>query len=672
MTSLELIFLIENSREWRNSILSVKNIINYWTISGPKEIKENVENELLGIPGRYNENNILDLSQKTCDYQLILRDAQVLVGGEYLKPLLTGPIVSLYFKTPVYYHQNCCIIQTNKNIKFKGTRCITENMPINYIFDPRIFVLSKMNVVEIDNRDDDTNDPYIIYHLAKLNHGTKKSLQLYNKLKGLTSIDREYNFIAEYSIACIEYDDDPINGLNLFQDKMIDLQKRYPERLESYYRLCCILYEYKNFDILKNIVNSLITFPIPKLYVTDLNIKIYDYYIPYIAIETNIKTGNIKDAALLLQKTLQIYPYDQPLLNIKYELCEKPKNILKLDQKIIVIHMGDFEYTWNPKTELKISGSEYMAMNMAKEFAKKDYNVFVFGNFEGEGVDYQQIDEDVQYLDCKVFTSFATKYYIDYLIVSRYTQNLVYYNNINQVYLWVHDITPLSGEHNIFFQTHPKKFKGVITVSNWHKSIFMLKTGIPENMVIVSRNAIYKERFKKVEKKIPYRFIYMSDATRGLNNLVDMIPKIKERYPQTTLVIYCKIEDVEDKTLKKIKTLEYITINPRTTQDTISLELLKSDVWLYPTEFKETYCISALEAMAAGCLVATVKLAGLIDTVGDRGITINPDESWDLLLERLFNVLDDPDEKNRYISNAAKWALDQTYEKLVIEWENFF
>ena len=93
-----------------------------------------------------------------------------------------------------------------------------------------------------------------------------------------------------------------------------------------------------------------------------------------------------------------------------------------------------------------------------------------------------------------------------------------------------------------------------------------------------------------------------------------MIPKIKQRYPETTLVIYTRIEHIEDKVMETIKSMDYVSLNSRVSQDIIKDELLKSDVWLYPTNFPETYCISALEAMAAGCLVAGVKYAGLTDT----------------------------------------------------------
>jgi len=126
-----------------------------------------------------------------------------------------------------------------------------------------------------------------------------------------------------------------------------------------------------------------------------------------------------------------------------------------------------------------------------------------------------------------------------------------------------------------------------------------------------------------------------------------------------------------------IKSLDYVELNPRTDQKTLSTEFMKSDIWLYPTEFQETYCISALEAMASGCLVASVKHAGLANTIGSRGLLgkhpMSSKENQTDLLKKLYYVLDRPEIKKRYVENAREWALTQTYESLAKEWEeNFF
>ena len=459
---------------------------------------------------------------------------------------------------------------------------------------------------------------------------------------------------------------------------MILIQKKYPERGEPFYKLAVFLYENRNYDTVSKIMEKLIVFPVPELYSTILETLIYDYYIPYLYIDTNLKLGKFDKAVPQLRKMLDLFPYDQPLLNIKYAICDK--SMFKVDplsnKKTLVIHTGSINWEWNPLTDKKISGSEHMAMNMAKEFVKLGYRTFIFGTFESEekGIDYQGMYDGVQYIDYKFFPEFSTKYIIDYLIVSRFVSNLVYYDNIINVYLWVHDVLPHMSKNSPIIQTHSQKFRGALVLSNWHKDYVASHTGIPERLVKLTRNAIYSSRFTKDIQKIPFRFVYISDPSRGLHHLIDMIPAIKEKYPLTTLSVFTRIEHIDEKLMIRIKELDYIDLQPRISQDKINEELLKSDIWLYPTDFQETYCISALEAMAAGCLVASVKYAGLIDTVGDRGIMCDHpiEKNKDHFIKKLCFVLDRPEIKKRYVDKAREWALSQTYENLAKEWVRMF
>jgi hypothetical protein len=92
---------------------------------------------------------------------------------------------------------------------------------------------------------------------------------------------------------------------------------------------------------------------------------------------------------------------------MKYAICDKSNyRIEELSRgKTLVIHTGALGWEWNPDNNLKISGSEYMAINMAKEFTKLGYRTFIFGSFENEknGIDYQGIYDGIQYIDNKPF-----------------------------------------------------------------------------------------------------------------------------------------------------------------------------------------------------------------------------------------------------------------------------
>ena len=236
----------------------------------------------------------------------------------------------------------------------------------------------------------------------------------------------------------------------------------------------------------------------------------------------------------------------------------------------------------------------------------------------------------------------------------------------------MHDVVPV-GVNSKGLQTHKNKFKGIICVSEWQKKNIIHKMDLPNQLFITSRNAIYTHRFlNKNVQKVPFRFIYSSSADRGLNFLIQMIPKIKERYNETTLYIFAKKEYIDFETLEEINKLDYVYLKDRLSQDEIALEYLKSDIWLYPTDFPETYCITAVEAMISKCLVASVGIAALYNIVGNKGILCQQpiEENMDKLLEKLFFVLDNPKLKNHYVEKAYQWAIKQDFEDLSKEWEN--
>jgi len=330
---------------------------------------------------------------------------------------------------------------------------------------------------------------------------------------------------------------------------------------------------------------------------------------------------------------------------------------------------------------LNCSGSEIMAVEIAKSFKKLGFNVFVFGKFKGDvdgkNYDMQGIFDGVQYLDSSLYWGFIKQYIVDILIVSREVCNLVYLDNVKKVYLWLHDVKPWNSEiGSSSIQWHAKKFKKIICVSKWQAKSIAKDYKISNNTIYPSRNAILTHRFSRKPKKIPFRFIYTSSADRGLEYLLNMIPKIKNKFPKTTLHLFVNLSNNfkgnSDQLQKTINELDYVYLHSRVSQEELAHEYLISDIWLYPTDFTETYCIAALEAQAAGLLCACTDLAALKEIVGSRGITVSGDigkeETQDKLLGKLYKILENPERKKEITENAKSWAMKQNFDTLASKW----
>uniref|UniRef100_A0A6C0E216 Uncharacterized protein n=1 Tax=viral metagenome TaxID=1070528 RepID=A0A6C0E216_9ZZZZ len=723
---LELVMIVKNSGDiLKNCLQENKKFIDHWTIldtGSTDNTKDIIKQELSDIPGNLYEDKFIDfsdarnksieLSSKKCKYTIVLDDSYILHGGDKLRKFLSKSKQPCYtirignYKNGFLQNEYTSnrIFKTSENFKYKYR--VHEYLDVNKkdvydINDLDVFI-NDIDSMEHKNRSvnrynkdiklllldfkDNPNDPRVIYYIAKTYYNLERyddALFYFQKLK-FKNIDIEYQFSFHYDSICTSFMIN--NDSNIMENSLTSLiqlnNKYFNSRKEIDYKLAVLYKDKGQIEWADQILNKIINCKKPKLINTILESDIYDFLIPYLYIDVKINLGQINLAIPQLKRLLELYPNNQPLLNIKYAICDNSINSsikLSSNNKTIVFHTGGEQSifkNWNPKGDSRISGSEHMAINLAQEFHKKGYRVFIIGSFEESilDIDNQCIHNGVEYIDYKYFSEFALKYEIDILIISRYTANLVYYDNIKSVYLWVHDVLPVTDDSNCF-QIHKEKFKSIIAISNWQKDNIVSKLNIPEERIIVSRNAIHQKRFLKNHiEKTPFRFIYTSDPSRGLTNLINLIPFIKEKYPLTTLHIFVKKENVDYDTLKTIEKLDYVFIHGRVSQEQLAIEFMKSDIFFYPTDFKETYCITVLEAMCSKCLVVTVKLAALTEIVEGKGILCDYPfrDNIDELLDKLYFVLDRPVLKNYFINNAYNWGMAQTFDNLVNEWLNFF
>jgi len=166
------------------------------------------------------------------------------------------------------------------------------------------------------------------------------------------------------------------------------------------------------------------------------------------------------------------------------------------------------------------------------------------------------------------------------------------------------------------------------------------------------------------DKKVKNSFIFSSFPNRGLLELFEMWTKIIERYPDATLNIYCDYEHewtnrVYPEYMKKVKeiypTLRNVVNHGWVTKETLARAWSTAEYWLYPCNFIETFCLTALEAAITKTLAITTDLGALRETVGDRGILAPRDQ----LIEKLFKHMESPEltliEKNYNWAKKLSW-----------------
>jgi glycosyltransferase involved in cell wall biosynthesis len=129
--------------------------------------------------------------------------------------------------------------------------------------------------------------------------------------------------------------------------------------------------------------------------------------------------------------------------------------------------------------------------------------------------------------------------------------------------------------------------------------------------------------------KRTYSAGYFSSYDRGLHVLLEMWPLIHKALPEATLNIYYGWEtfdlrlkrepglnNFKQYILKKLDELSSmgVTENGRVNHADLAKVMKEISVWLYPTEFEEINCITALKAAEAGMHQVCTRVAALSET----------------------------------------------------------
>lgn len=325
-------------------------------------------------------------------------------------------------------------------------------------------------------------------------------------------------------------------------------------------------------------------------------------------------------------------------------------------------------------------GSEIALMNLSKYFKEK-YDIVVFG----DSIENDKIIDNIKFSNTRNYDDFVKFNKIDIIIVSRYIYHFLEYELIaRKIFIWVHDVYVLPYFQGITIPEHSKyflknilnKIDGIVTLSDWHRDFFINFYELNPSIVFEIGNAINIEDFQNDIKKVKNRFIWTSHGYRGLNKLIEYFHDIKKQIPDAELYVYRDENAIDELLLNEMDKYDYIHYGGKLDNKEVIKEFQKSDIWFYPTDFDEGYCISALEAQMSGCVCITSDKAALKETVNNRGILIKEniysEEYKEKSINEVIRILKNDELKNEYKKLGKEWAKEQTWKKRSEEWYELF
>jgi glycosyltransferase involved in cell wall biosynthesis/tetratricopeptide (TPR) repeat protein len=315
--------------------------------------------------------------------------------------------------------------------------------------------------------------------------------------------------------------------------------------------------------------------------------------------------------------------YRQPMADTGWILADYRPGA-RTDKNIICLAPGTLE-KWNPRmwAEGGLGGSETAIIKLAEAFANAGHRMISYIETDDPGYYYGGAYRPVD--------QFHPEVHSDLFIAWRLPEAADLPINTDRLVLWMHDTD--AGDR--LTPVRARKFDSIVVLTEWHKNFMLEKYPfLDPNKLVVIGNGVDLGRFPgwnfDDKDRNPHRVIYSSSPDRGLDIILEGIwPQVVEAIPDAELHIYYgwnnfdkvleagyeHLRPFREKVNNLLLNAKNVVNHGRINQEELAKEFAKSSVWLYPTYFPETYCITAIEAQLAGVVPITNHFAALAETV---------------------------------------------------------
>jgi glycosyltransferase involved in cell wall biosynthesis len=233
-----------------------------------------------------------------------------------------------------------------------------------------------------------------------------------------------------------------------------------------------------------------------------------------------------------------------------------------------------------------------------------------------------------------------------------------------------------------------KEYDWYIFNSHWNYEKFRYFFDIPTERSVVIKNGTNNFPKRKIYKQgEPIKILHHNTPWRGLNVVLRAMQEIKN--PNITLDVYSstqvygdafkKQQDEQFQPLyeqaKELPNVNYIGYKPN---EYILEHITDYDLYVYPSIFEETSCVSALEALAAGVHVITNNFGALYETCAEWPVYVSYNTNYEAMardtaaaIEIAANYLhedfiqDHLEEQQKFYKRFYNW------QKKGMEWTSF-
>jgi glycosyltransferase involved in cell wall biosynthesis len=356
--------------------------------------------------------------------------------------------------------------------------------------------------------------------------------------------------------------------------------------------------------------------------------------------------------------------------------------------KIAVYNRG-IPFDGNTPFVRPLGGSETSIVHMARELALCGHDVTVYCRLpEDETPAQPKAGPGCRYEDYRQFFRAYGGNRWDVLISFRSFEPFLLGRIAPRMIFWCGDDADQPVLKHFDHPSLQNNIDLIFCVSEWHRKSFIEKFGLPQEKVVATRNGFCPEIVPQPQARQWTHCIYSSTPFRGLEILLKMFPRLRERNPSLTLDVFssmCVYGWSSEADQQAFGAIYRVASQPgaiwrgSVAQPVLMEHLTRSGLFLYPNTFAETSCIAAIEAQACGCVVVTSARAALSETVenGKTGICISGDPACFEYQREFINtvnrLLQNP-QRLEALSHAARDRAFRTYRwsSIASEWSAIF
>ena len=362
----------------------------------------------------------------------------------------------------------------------------------------------------------------------------------------------------------------------------------------------------------------------------------------------------------------------------------------------ILIHCGGMPFNGTTIEHQSLGGSETSAYYLAKQLVKKGHRVVIFtaidkeeqGNFDGVEYVSQGSVTELTPLG-KNFHLYAENTPMDVCIIQRHPLAFRFRWASKVNIWWLHDLAIRKNKQEI--SKHMWNVDKIWTVSEFHKQQIIKVWGIEPGLICPVVNGIDFGLIKESAHKFPDTFdcsgvlnnmasknvlLYSSRPERGLENLVSS-NGIMERLGEDYHLLVCSYANdlaltkgYYDHIDERCDKLSNVTMLGHLTKSELYSVMKICDFHVYPTNFEEVSCITAMEVMACGLPMITSMHAALPGTCKNSGTKMvklkdNGDVDVELFTKVIAMQCSDTDydmKVAKQLKSATKYSWDNVIE----------